>query len=134
VTGTGVPATTKSSRKLELCLAIPEPEAPHPYFRSTLLACLASDVSSDAGIEAALEVQLYRMAKKEPQAFPELADDFAAGSLPLPTTQRRAALTAHADSDLSDHDRRSQTLASSALDNFDRPAAGSSQGAKAFEA
>ncbi|KAK0315740.1 hypothetical protein LTR01_001040 [Friedmanniomyces endolithicus] len=133
VTGTGVPATTKSSRKLELCLAIPEPEAPQPYFRSTLLACVLSGVASDAGIEAALEVQLYRLVKKEPRAFPELADDFAAGSLPLPTAQRYTALTAHADSDQRNHDRRSQTLTSSALDDFDGPPAGGSQGAKAFE-
>ncbi|KAK0796903.1 hypothetical protein LTR57_012901 [Friedmanniomyces endolithicus] len=133
-TGTGVPATTKSSRKLELCLVIPEPEAPHPNFQSTLLACLVSDDASDAGIEAALEVQLYRMAKKEPQAFPELSDDFAAGSSPPPTTQRHTALMVHADSDPSNHDGRSHTRTSTAVSDNHRPPARSSQGAKAFEA
>ncbi|KAK0934087.1 hypothetical protein LTR29_014341 [Friedmanniomyces endolithicus] len=134
-TGTGVPATKKTSRKLELCLAIPEPKVQHPNFRSTLLACLVSGDASDAGIEAALEVQLYRIATSEPRAFPELSDDFAAGSLPPSTTQSHAAPMVQADSDPSNYDRRSQTVTSTAPSDNDRPPAGVSRGAKsAFEA
>ncbi|TKA73766.1 hypothetical protein B0A55_07120 [Friedmanniomyces simplex] len=87
--GNGAAATTKPSRELETSLATPEPEEMQRNFRNTLLDCMVSDDTSVASIEAALDVQLYRIAKLEPRAFPELSDDYAADSSPPPTVLRR---------------------------------------------